>query len=137
MNSKIRHEGVIESIDGQCVKVRIVQSSACSGCKVAGHCNSSVGENKVVDVYVRTTEQHNVGDNVWVEIDTRQGYFALLIGFIIPLFLLIVVAFVVAICSKSEPEAALSAIASLAPYYVILYILKNRIQKHFFFHMAT
>ena len=72
MNSKIRHEGVIESIDGQCVKVRIVQSSACSGCKVAGHCNSSVGENKVVDVYVRTTEQHNVGDNVWVEIDTRQ-----------------------------------------------------------------
>ncbi|MQO97027.1 SoxR reducing system RseC family protein, partial [Prevotella copri] len=38
MNNKIKHSGIVESVEEGCVCIRIVQSSACSACKVAAHC---------------------------------------------------------------------------------------------------
>ena len=50
MNTKISHSGVIEEIQGDGVKVRIVQTSACAACKVAGYCNAADKKEKIIDV---------------------------------------------------------------------------------------
>ena len=47
MSNKIRHEGVIDSIDEGCVHVRILQTSACAACKVAGYCNAAEAKEKI------------------------------------------------------------------------------------------
>ena len=51
MSTKISHSGIVESIEDGCVKVRIVQTSACAACKVAGYCNAADSKEKSVDVF--------------------------------------------------------------------------------------
>ena len=46
MSNKIKHAGVVDGVEGECVRVRILQSSACSACKVAAHCNASETKEK-------------------------------------------------------------------------------------------
>ena len=50
MSTKISHSGIVERINGDCVQVRIVQTSACAACKVAGYCNAAESKEKVIDV---------------------------------------------------------------------------------------
>ena len=57
MSNKIRHEGVIDSIDEGCVHVRILQTSACAACKVAGYCNAAEAKEKIVDVFCNPRER--------------------------------------------------------------------------------
>ena len=51
MNNKISHSGIIKSITDGCIKVQIVQTSACAACKVSAHCNAAESKIKIVDVY--------------------------------------------------------------------------------------
>ena len=47
MSNKIKHNGVVDGVEDGCVRVRILQSSACSACKVAAHCNTSETKEKI------------------------------------------------------------------------------------------
>ena len=67
MDTKISHSGIVESISDGCVQVRILQTSACAACKVAGHCHASESKEKIVDVLnVHDTNRLKVGDSVTV-----------------------------------------------------------------------
>ena len=48
--NKIKHTGIVDGVEGECVKVRILQASACSACKVAAHCNASEMKEKMVEI---------------------------------------------------------------------------------------
>lgn len=37
----IKHQGIVENINGSHVMVRIVQTSACAACSAKGHCASA------------------------------------------------------------------------------------------------
>lgn len=52
MSNKIKHNGVVDGVEEGCVRVRILQSSACSACKVAAHCNASETKEKIIEVQV-------------------------------------------------------------------------------------
>ena len=128
MNVSIKHCGVIDEIVDGCIKVRIVQSSACASCKVAGHCNASESKEKTVDVFDDDTDRFSVGDNVMVVASQKMGFLAVLLSSVVPLFLLIVVLASVLAMTGSEAVAALSSIGALAPYYLILYICRDKIR---------
>lgn len=66
MNHKIRHEGIVDSIEEECVHVRILQTSACASCKVAGYCNAAEAKEKIVDVFQTKGSSLKVGDAVTV-----------------------------------------------------------------------
>ena len=51
MSDLIKHQGIVEKVDGMHVKVRIVQTSACSSCSAKGLCNASESKEKLIDVY--------------------------------------------------------------------------------------
>ena len=51
MTDKIKHLGIVESINGSYLKVRIVQTSACSACSIKGHCSAAESKEKLIDVY--------------------------------------------------------------------------------------
>ena len=42
----IEHEGIIEHIDGNHIKVRILQQSACSACHAKGYCTAADSSEK-------------------------------------------------------------------------------------------
>ena len=128
MSNKIKHSGVVENILGDSVQVRIVQTSACAACKVAGYCNASESKEKLVDVYHADTRNLRVGDVVTVTASTQVAAQALLLGFGLPFVVLVAVLIVVLLITGNEGAAALSGLAALVPYYAVLFLFRNRIR---------
>lgn len=128
MSQKISHAGIIESIQGDCIKVRIIQTSACAACKVAGHCNASESKVKIVDVLGYETAKYATGQEVTVWASRDVANKALLLGFGIPFLLLLGVLVAVLYLTNNEGVAALAAIGSLMPYYFLLWLRRDSIQ---------
>lgn len=127
MSNKIKHSGVVESIEDGCVHVRIVQTTACAACKVAGHCNAAESKEKLVDVY--THDYHGkVGDNVMVTTSGQVAMRALLYGFGLPFLILVTVLFALLQITGNEGVAALGGIGALVPYYGVLWLFRDKMQ---------
>lgn len=136
MSNKIRHSGIIDSIEEGCVKVRILQSSACSGCKVASHCNAAETKEKVVEVLTDTASSYSKGTEVVVVADSSVGFRASFYGYILPLILMVATLVIVLMVTHSEGTAALSALGILVPYYLVLYLMRNELKKKLTFDIV-
>ncbi len=128
MSDKIKHSGVVENVMDGCVQVRIVQTSACAACKVAGYCNASESKEKIVDVYCANSTSYKTGQQVMVTASTKVAAKALLMGFGLPFVVLVVTLFVVLQATGDEGVAALSGLAALVPYYGLLYLFRDAIR---------
>ena len=137
MSNKIKHSGVIDSISNRCVKVRILQSSACSGCKVASHCNASEIKEKLVEVPAFHSNSFHVGDHVTIVADASVGFKASIYGYILPLLLMVVTLIIVLQATQSEVAAALSALGILFPYYLGLYLMRNQLKRKLTFEIGS
>ena len=136
MHTKISHSGIVESIEKGCVKVRILQTSACAACKVAGHCNASEAKEKIVDVLnVSDSAGLKIGDNVVVCASRDVANRALLLGFGIPFLILITVLLMALRFTSEEGLAAIAALLALMPYYGLLYLFRDKIQKRLSFYL--
>ena len=131
MNDKIKHSGIINAIRGECVSVRILQSSACSGCKVASHCNSSETKEKIIEARFK----YKIGDHVVVVADISVGFRASIYGYILPLILMVVTLVLVIACGAGEGIAALSSLGILFPYYMALFLLKDKLKEKLSFSL--
>ena len=130
MSNIISHSGIIESIHEGCVQVRILQTSACAACKVAGRCNASESKEKIIDVMnVRDISQLKVGDSVVVSASRDVANKALLLSFGVPFLILVSVLLIMLKLISEEGIAALVSLLALVPYYVALYFLRDRIQQ--------
>lgn len=137
MAQDIRHEGVIDSIDGQKVTVRILQASACSGCQASRICRAAESKEKLVEVDMTGAESLSVGQTVTVVAGERMGMTAVLLAFGLPLMLLLIALIAAMSVSGSEKIAAIASIAVLIPYYVVLFMCRGRIKKDFGFRIIV
>lgn len=135
MSNKIKHNGVVDGVEEGCVRVRILQSSACSACKVAAHCNASETKEKIIEVQVADAVKYQLGDSVVVVADTAVGFRASLYGYLLPLVLMVVALVAVLKITQSEVYAAVSALGILIPYYIGLYLLRNKLQNKLSFSL--
>ena len=135
MSNKISHSGIIQSITEGCIKVQILQTSACAACKVASHCHASESKVKIVDVYCSNGNAYEVGQQVVVWASKDVANRALLLGFGIPFIIMICVLMIVLKLTGNEGLAALSSIASLVPYYISIWLMRNKIQQRISFHL--
>ena len=133
MSNKIKHNGVVDRVEEGCVRVRILQSSACSACKVAAHCNASETKEKIIDVMDADASHYQKGDQVMVVADTAVGFRASLYGYLLPLILMVVTLVGVLAATHSEGLAALSALGILIPYYVLLFLMRNKLRNRLSF----
>lgn len=135
MSNKIKHAGVVDGVEGECVRVRILQSSACSACKVAAHCNASETKEKIIDVMDADASHYQKGDQVMVVADTAVGFRASLYGYLLPLILMVVTLVGVLAATHSEGLAAVSALGILMPYYVLLFLMRNKLRNRLSFSL--
>ena len=136
MSNRISHQGIIKSIEDGCIKVQIVQTSACAACKVASHCNAAESKVKIVDVFTDAKGyQEGQEVTVWASKDVANR--ALLLGFGVPFLLLVCVLMIALKVFGDEGIAALAALASLVPYYAALWLMKDRIQRHISFNLEN
>ena len=133
MSNKIKHAGVVDGVEGECVRVRILQSSACSACKVAAHCNASETKEKIIDVMDADASHYQKGDQVMVVADTAVGFPASPYGYLLPLILMVVTLVGVLAATHSEGLAAVSALGILIPYYFLLFLMRNKLRNRLSF----
>jgi sigma-E factor negative regulatory protein RseC len=127
----IRHEGIVEHIEADICRVRILQASACSGCSARQLCRSSESKEKIVEASLNGLEVQ-VGENVNVEGTVVQGLRAVYICYLIPLLLMVVSLFI-GVKMGGDLTGILLSLAVLAVYYAVLYVFRNNIGKHFGF----
>lgn len=131
----IRHEGIVESIGAKSCLVRILQASACSSCSARQLCRSSESKEKVIEVkgHYPTLQ---VGDNVTLIGSVRQGLRASVLAYVIPLIIMLVALFV-GTRLGGDGIGALAALLFLAIYYGILFLFRDKLDKHFSFKIET
>lgn len=129
----IEHTGCVVSVDGGHAVVKVLQTSACAACKAKKFCQSNENKEKLIDVFGIDGRKIEVGDVVTVCATASMGRRALLLAFILPLAVLVGVLVIVLWITDDEPIACLAGIGALLPYYTVLYLLKDRIQRKFVF----
>lgn len=146
MGEEVNHKGRIETIEGNHIVVRILQTSACLHCKIAGHCNSAESKEKLVDVWTQHAEKYIVGQDVEVVMRGRVGLKAVFLAFVLP----VIIAFAAiwaelqmtspsGVWPLSEPYnegvGALVGVVVFIVYYTLLYFFRDSLQKQFRFRI--
>ena len=135
MQQRISHSGIVESVSDGCVNVRILQTSACAACKVAGYCHAAEAKEKIVEVYCSNTASYTTGQEVVVSTTGSVAKRALLLGFGVPFLALVGVLVIVLKITGNEGLSALCGLAALIPYYIILYLCRDRIRRQLTFYL--
>jgi sigma-E factor negative regulatory protein RseC len=127
----IEHLGRVDAVTPNDIRVVIISQSACASCHAKGACTASDVSEKIV-VISKTNHNFLVGETVKVLLKQSLGFKALFLGYILPLIVVIVSLFTYS-AFLSEGKAGLLSLATLLPYYAILYLFKNKISKQFNF----
>jgi sigma-E factor negative regulatory protein RseC len=134
MSNKIKHSGIIESVEDDLIKVRIVQTSACASCSVAANCNASEKKDKIVDVYnFDSITKYHTGDVVTLTASTQTGMNAVLLAFGIPFLIVVVTLFLMISTTDNEVLSAIVSILMLIPYYIALYFKRDKLRERLSF----
>ncbi len=130
----ISHNGLVEKVEKDKILVKILSTSACASCNAKGMCNVSEMEEKTIEVPVDGRE-YEVNQHVTVIMDKKLGPQAVLLGYFYP-FLIVLLALIILIpVIGHEGYAALISLGLLAPYYLVLYRLKDKLKKKFYFRI--
>jgi len=128
----IEHEGIIDQIDGDVAHVKINNVSACASCHAKGACSAADQEEKFLDVPLQGAT-YQQGDSVYVQIAKHLGFRAVALGYGYPFLLLMAVLIGMLAVGAGELRAGGVALLSIIPYYLVLYLFRNRIAKSFTF----
>lgn len=131
-NSSVEHQGVVEKVDGSQVRVGFVSHSACSGCHARGACSLSDLDSKYVDVNSKGNDYY-VGEKVDILLKQRQGFKALWLGYVLPFIIMVLTLIIVMEVTDREGLAGLAGISALVPYYLGLYIFRDKVKEKFEF----
>ncbi len=132
MGNAIEHRGIIESIGNDGIRVRFISASACASCHAKGVCSASDMEEKEVLVPNDGGDFHR-GEMVHVFMKSSLGTRAVLIGYVYPFFVLLAVLLALTSAGLPELEAGLISLASLVPYYLVVYLIRNKLDRAFGF----
>jgi positive regulator of sigma E activity len=128
----IEQKGTVEEIIDHRVRVRIHRDSACGHCNASGICNLSDVSERVIDTSDNTFNL-KTGDIVGITITRNMGNKAVLLGYLLPFLLLITVLIAFNALGVKEWISGFVSLATLVPYYMILYLLRDRLRKSFTF----
>ena len=132
MTDIIKHRGIVENINGFHIRVRIVQTSACSACSVKGHCNASESKEKIIEVPDNSGKFH-INEEVQLCGQSSLGLQAVLLAFVFPLIIVFAAIVTGTSMQWEETTSGLTGLLLLVPYYCILYFLRDKLKKRFIF----
>lgn len=132
-NDVISHEGIVQSIDGEKVVVKMTVSSACAGCHARHLCSSLDTRDKQVEAENVYRLPLEVGEKVTVELQEKLAMKAVILCFLIPLIVLLVAFIVFNNLTNSELWASLGSLGSIALYYFVVWFFRGKIARDYSF----
>ncbi|MDD3375711.1 MAG: SoxR reducing system RseC family protein [Candidatus Omnitrophica bacterium] len=131
----ILHNGKVVEAHDDTVKVMIQSASACSSCHSKDACPVSETEQKVIEIK-NTTESFSPGDDVIVYFEQAIGFHALFLGYLFPFIILFSVLLISFSLTGKELVSGILALFVLLPYYLGLYLFRDKIKKSFLFKIV-
>ena len=131
MEHRISHEGIITGIDDNNVQIKILSKSACASCNIKGACNMSEMKEKIISVPRPEDKNLSVGQEVKISMGLGQANRAVIFAYVIPVIILVGMIFILNALKFDEGINALISIGSLIPYYLILFLFKDKFKQKF------
>ena len=131
MEHRISHEGIITRIDNDNVQIKILSKSACASCNIKGACNMSEMKEKIIDIPRPKDKNLSIGQEVKISMGLGQANSAVIFAYVIPVIILVGMIFILSALKFDEGINALISIGSLVPYYLILFLFRNKIKRKF------
>jgi len=132
-SSLIVHEGTVDSVTDSTAYVRIVQSSACAGCRASRVCHTSDAADRIIEVPL--TGNVMAGSHVVIAGSESQGMRAVLLAFGLPLLLVAVVMTLSVVLGLSDAVAVSASLLSVLVYYGVLALFRNSLKGRFSFEI--
>lgn len=132
-NRDISHKGRVLEVSPQFTTVEIISESACSACHAKGLCSLSESKAKTVLVPTSGWDSFSPGDEVNVILKLTMGYKAVWLAYVVPLFVLVAVLLGLCALGVNELYAGLGAIGTVALYYFIIFLLRNKLNNQYIF----
>jgi positive regulator of sigma E activity len=128
------HLGIVDSISGKSMRVRIEQSAACTGCHASQVCSAADKQEKWIDI-PDFDGCFYVGQTVLLEGKSSIGLQAVWIAYILPLLLIIATLAISTLWlfPGKDGWSALISLAVVLLYYLALYPLRTFLQTRFVF----
>ncbi|MBO8468137.1 MAG: SoxR reducing system RseC family protein [Bacteroidetes bacterium] len=133
--NEISHTGRIKEMTPEFTVVEIISSSACSACHAKGMCG--VADEKVKEIQVPTDPYATwkEGDQVRVMLRQTMGLKAVWISYVVPLLILMILILTLSAVGLHEVYTGLISICAVAVYYLVIYLLRDRLAKDFVFYL--
>lgn len=135
MKNNIRHKGRIVEITPEYTTVEIMVPSACAECHARGLCGVSEEQEKAIMLPTDPYSDHKVGDEVEVCTKMTMGLKAAWISYVIPLLILMILILSLSVVIDNEYVVGLAAIAGVAVYYLVIWLLRDRLNNEFVFYI--
>ena len=131
----IAHDGIIVEITPDFTTVEILSSSACASCHAKGLCGMSEEEKKLIMVPTDPYTVYSEGQQVKVMTKKSMGLKAVWISYVIPLLILLILILSLSPVIGNEAYVGLVAIAGVALYYFVIWLLRNKLESEFVFYI--
>ena len=127
----ISHEGVVTKITDEELEIKILSQSACAACHAKSACGMGEQAEKILTVPRPKGKDFALMQRVNVRMAIGQGNKAAVLAYLIPIILLLTVLFVCLGLGLSEGISALLSVVALIPYYIILYLRRDKLKQKF------
>lgn len=130
MENNVKHEGIVQSIEGLNVTVKMTVNSACAGCHAKSLCSAADSRDKVVVAQNVNGADFAIGETVTVQLRQTLAMKAVIICYLVP-FIILFSSFCLmyAIC-PIEWVNVLVSLSLTALYYIILWFFRKKIEKN-------
>lgn len=135
-HTRIVHEGRVEGIGEDFIRVSIVNKSACAQCHAKEVCAASEESVRTIDIplTISTMTRHfELGETVNVVLSSSLGVTAVVLAYVVPLLVLIVAILVSSSLHLSDLYVGISALGAVAVYYAVLFLLRRHLSRVFLF----
>ena len=131
----VAHKGKIVSITPQFTTVEIISQPACSSCHAAGLCGMSEYTKKAIEVPTRSWDSYEVGQEVNVVLKASMGHKAVWIAYAIPLVIMVAVLLGMSAAGAGELLSGAAAIGSVALWYIVVWLFRERLKNEYIFEI--
>ena len=133
--NEIKHRGRIIEMTPEFTTVEMLVPSACSECHAKGLCGMSETQEKVISLPTDPYATYNVGDEVELCTRMSMGMKAAWISYVIPLLILMILILSLSSIFESEVVTGLASVGGVASYYLVIWLLRDRLNNEFVFYI--
>ena len=135
MNEVVSHNGKVVSVSDTHVVVQIERGSACKGCVNKNICKIGDSNDHLISIKTADAKTYSLNEDVRILMRTSLGMRAVLYAYVLPFVLLLAMFLTARQFTSSEIIQVLCAFLPVIAYYIILYKIRNKMEKTFQFFL--